>query len=87
MSTPLDALTPFSDAGHAPRSSARPISSAGANSDAEGFQEDEIADARVTGRRANGPRTDIPKEIDPTGEVLLDRFQDFLERYASPWAL
>ncbi|KAF2655566.1 MCM-domain-containing protein [Lophiostoma macrostomum CBS 122681] len=77
------APTPSSEA-QIRSSSARPRappSSAGAGSDVEGFPEDEIVDPRVTGRRPNGPRTDIPKELDPTGEVLLDRFQDFLESY------
>lgn len=83
------APTPSSDAGNArtPRmrgSSARPrgppSESAGANSDVEGFADDEVVGGRAPGRRANGPRTDVPKVVDVTGETLSVRFQEFLER-------
>lgn len=83
------APTPSSDIGNAQRSqrmrssSARPrlpSESAGANSDIEGFADDEVVGARVPGRRANGPRTDVPKVVDVTGETLSLRFQEFLER-------
>ncbi|KAF2121351.1 MCM2/3/5 family-domain-containing protein [Lophiotrema nucula] len=84
------APTPSSDAGNARRpqqfrsSSARPrgppSESAGANSDAEGFPDDAPA-GRVSGRRVNGPRADIPKVVDVTGETLSLRFQEFLESY------
>lgn len=85
------APTPSSDAGayrSAQRmrgSSARPrgppSESAGANSDVEGFADDEVVGARVSGsRRPNAPRTDVPKVVDVTGETLGARFQEFLER-------
>ena len=87
------APTPSSDAGNTRRpqqirsSSARPrgppSESAGANSDAEGFPDDEVV-GRVPGRRVNGPRADIPKVVDVTGETLSLRFQEFLERYVYP---
>lgn len=84
------APTPSSDAGN-PRisqqmrsSSARPrgppSESAGANSDGEGYADDEVVGARVPGRRSNAPRTDIPKVVDVTGETLALRFQEFLEK-------
>lgn len=84
------APTPSSDIGNAQRSqrmrssSARPrgppSESAGANNEIEGFADDEVVGARVPGRRANGPRTDVPKVVDVTGETLSLRFQEFLER-------
>ena len=83
------APTPSSDAGHARRHQIRsssvrprapPSESAGANSDGEGFPDDEVVGSRGSGRRANGPRTDIPKVVDVTGETLSLRFQEFLER-------
>jgi DNA replication licensing factor MCM6 len=84
------APTPSSDAGNARRpqgirsSSARPrgppSESAGANSDVEGFPDDEVVGARGPGRRPNAPRTDIPKVVDVTGETLSLRFQEFLEK-------
>lgn len=83
------APTPSSDAGipgRTPRmrsSSARPrgppSESNGANSDVEGFPDDEVVGARVPGRRTNGPRTDVPRVVDVTGETLSLRFQEFLE--------
>jgi DNA replication licensing factor MCM6 len=83
------APTPSSDAGYARRppqmrsSSARPrgppSESAGANSDVEGFPDDEVVGARVPGRRTNAPRTDVPRVVDVTGETLSLRFQEFLE--------
>lgn len=91
LNSDAPAPTPSSDAGAArtPRdrmrsSSARPrgppSESNGANSDIEGFADDEVVGARVPGRRANGPRTDVPKVVDVTGETLSLRFQEFLER-------
>ncbi|KAF2688198.1 MCM-domain-containing protein [Lentithecium fluviatile CBS 122367] len=83
------ALTPSSDVG-APRRSqyrsssrprAPPSESAGANSDVEGFPDDEVVGARVAGRRANGARMDVPKVVDMTGETLSLRFHEFLESY------
>jgi DNA replication licensing factor MCM6 len=84
------APTPSSDAGNARRpqqmrsSSARPrgppSESAGANSDTEGFPDDEVVGSRVPGRRNNAPRNDIPRVVDVTGETLSLRFQEFLER-------
>ncbi|KAF1955764.1 MCM-domain-containing protein [Byssothecium circinans] len=92
MSSLLDAViqsdvaaTPSSDAGpNRIRSSSRPRappSSAGANSDHEGFADDEVVGARPGGRRPLGPRADIPKVVDVTGETLSLRFQEFLEGY------
>ncbi|KAF2873325.1 MCM2/3/5 family-domain-containing protein [Massariosphaeria phaeospora] len=77
------APTPASDPGNArtPRPRAPLSESAGANSDAEGFADDEVVGARVPGRRANGPRTDVPKVVDVTGETLSLRFQEFLESF------
>jgi DNA replication licensing factor MCM6 len=82
------APTPSSDAGIARRQQMRsssrprapPSESAGAHSDGEGFADDEVVGARAPGRRANGPRTDVPKVVDVTGETLSLRFQEFLER-------
>jgi DNA replication licensing factor MCM6 len=82
------APTPSSDGG-APRRSqyrsssrprAPPSDSAGANSDVEGFPDDEVVGARGVGRRPNGARMDVPKVVDVTGETLSLRFQEFLER-------
>ncbi|KAF2645615.1 DNA replication licensing factor mcm6 [Massarina eburnea CBS 473.64] len=95
MSSLLDAViqsdaaaptpTPTSDGGRGGiRSSSRPRappSSAGANSDHEGFADDEVVGARAAGRRPMGPRGDIPKVVDVTGETLSLRFQEFLEGY------
>lgn len=85
------APTPSSDAGNFRRSqqmrssSARPrgppSESAGANSDVEGFPDDEVVGGRIPGRRANAPRTDVPRVVDVTGETLSLRFQEFLEKY------
>ncbi|EAT78666.2 DNA helicase [Parastagonospora nodorum] len=85
------APTPSSDAGipgRTPRmrsSSARPrgppSESNGANSDVEGFPDDEVVGARVPGRRTNGPRTDVPRVVDVTAETLSLRFQEFLETF------
>jgi DNA replication licensing factor MCM6 len=84
------APTPSSNVGtprlpqHMRSSSARPrgppSESAGANSDGEGFADDEVVGARIPGRRANAARTDIPRVVDVTGETLSLRFQEFLER-------
>ena len=83
----LAAATPSSDPGTTRRSNQAPSSrprappseSAGANSDIEGFPDDEIIGARGPGRRENGPRGDIPKVVDVTGETLSQRFEEFLE--------
>lgn len=96
MSSLLDAVlhsdaapTPSSDVGGPRRSQMRsssarprgpPSESAGANSDAEGFPDDEVVGARGGGRRPNAPRTDIPRVVDVTGETLSMRFQEFLEK-------
>lgn len=84
------APTPSSDVARTPRqpyqirsSSARPrgppSESAGANSDAEGYPDDEVVGARGGVRRSNAPRADIPKVVDVTGETLSQRFAEFLE--------
>lgn len=87
----LDAATPASAASQTPRrprvrSSSRPrgppSESAGANSDIEGFPDDEVVGARGTVRRSAGPRQDIPRVVDVTGEALSQRFEEFLERFA-----
>ncbi|KAL6710029.1 MCM DNA helicase complex subunit mcm6 [Coniothyrium glycines] len=86
------APTPSSDAGRTPRrpqqfrsSSARPrgppSESAGANSDVEGYADDEVVGSRGAGRRSNLPRTDIPRVVDVTGETLSQRFAEFLDNY------
>ncbi|KAF9635276.1 putative dna replication licensing factor mcm6 protein [Lasiodiplodia theobromae] len=86
----LDAATPASAASQTPRrprvrSSSRPrgppSESAGANSDIEGFPDDEVVGARGTVRRSAGPRQDIPRVVDVTGEALSQRFEEFLESY------
>lgn len=85
----LAAATPSSDPGTTRRNNQTPSSrprappseSAGANSDIEGFPDDEIIGARGPGRRENGPRGDIPKVVDVTGETLSQRFEEFLEGY------
>jgi DNA replication licensing factor MCM6 len=82
------APTPSSDAGYAHQSqrgsSARPrpppSPSAGLNSDIGAFPDDEVVGARIPGRRAAGPRADVPKVVDVTGEALSQRFEEFLER-------
>lgn len=95
MSSLLDAAlnsdaapTPSSDAGNLGsarmRSSSRPLAppseSAAPQSDNEGvFRDDEVVGARPAGRRPLGPRADIPKVTDVTGETLSLRFQEFLE--------
>ncbi|PSN61856.1 MCM-domain-containing protein [Corynespora cassiicola Philippines] len=86
------APTPSSDAGNPRRSQqirsssvrprAPPSESAAAHSDGEDFPDDEVVGSRAPGRRVNGPRTDIPKVVDVTGETLADRFQEFLESYS-----
>ncbi|KAL1597815.1 MCM DNA helicase complex subunit mcm6 [Paraconiothyrium brasiliense] len=97
MSSLLDAAlrsdaapTPGSEPGATPRNQFRsssvrprapPSESAGAHSDHEGFADDEVVGRGGPGRRANGPRTDIPKVVDVTGETLSQRFQEFLESY------
>jgi DNA replication licensing factor MCM6 len=91
MSSLLDAVlgsdaasTPSADfqqtRGSSVRPRAPPSESAGAHSDVEGFADDEVVGTRPAGRRANGPRTDVPKVVDVTGETLSARFQEFLER-------
>lgn len=57
-----------------------PSESNAAHSDVEAFPDDEVVGARGGARRPNAPRTDIPKVVDMTGETLLIRFQEFLER-------
>ncbi|KAF9739680.1 hypothetical protein PMIN06_011224 [Paraphaeosphaeria minitans] len=96
MSSLLDAAL-RSDAAHTPgsepaatprgqfrsssvRPRAPPSESVGAHNEYEGFADDEIV-GRGAGRRPNGPRTDIPKVVDVTGETLSQRFQEFLEGY------
>ncbi|OCK83672.1 MCM-domain-containing protein [Lepidopterella palustris CBS 459.81] len=63
------------------RPRAPPSESAGANSDAEGFPEDEIVGARGPGRRANASAGDVPKVVDVTGETLSQQFEVFLQAY------
>ena len=63
------------------RPRAPPSESAGAHSDHEGFEDDQVVGSRGVGRRVNGPRTDIPKVVDVTGETLSQRFQEFLEKW------
>jgi len=64
-----------------PRSSSRPrgppSESAGAQSDIDGFLDDEMARAPV--RRNNGLRPDVPKVVDKIGEFIVKRFEEFLE--------
>ncbi|KAK8231777.1 MCM2/3/5 family-domain-containing protein [Phyllosticta capitalensis] len=83
----LNAPTPGSTAG-APqqngRSSSRPrgppSDSVGPNSEAN-YRDDEMAASRATIRRTAGPRQDIPKVVDVTGEVVCQTFEEFLEKY------
>jgi DNA replication licensing factor MCM6 len=68
------------------RSSVRPggppSESAGANSDHEGFADDEIVGVRGTVRRPRGPPGDIPRVVDMPGEMLVGQFEEFLDMYA-----
>ncbi|KAF2838850.1 MCM-domain-containing protein [Patellaria atrata CBS 101060] len=83
------APTPASDAPSTRRRQGRgssrprgpPSESAGANSDIDGFPDDEIVGLRGNVRRTAGPRTDIPRVVDVTGETLSQRFEEFLEGY------
>lgn len=62
------------------RPRAPPSESAGANSDIEGFADDEIVGARGTVKRAGAARGgEIPRVVDVTGEALSLRFEEFLE--------
>ncbi|KAF2744181.1 MCM-domain-containing protein [Sporormia fimetaria CBS 119925] len=89
MSSLVDAMmhsdaapTPSSDVGRARGSSVRPRApsdGAGAISDGEGYPEETATEARI--QRRNGPRTDIPRVVDVTGEALAARFEEFLEAY------
>ncbi|TKA69250.1 hypothetical protein B0A49_03074 [Cryomyces minteri] len=69
------------------RSSSRPrgppsVSTPGAQSDIEGFPDDEVVGLRGTNRNAvPGPRSDIERVVDRTGETVGLRFQEFLEAY------
>lgn len=83
------APTPSSDAGHAHQSqrgsSVRPrpppSPSAGLNSDIGGFADNEVEESRgVPGRRAAGPRANVPKVVDVTAEMASQQFEEFLER-------
>lgn len=67
-----------------PRSSSRlqgpPSISADANSEADGYLDDDdpaLANAR---RRKNGIRNDVPRVVDRVGEAMAGRFEDFLEQ-------
>ncbi|KAI0586096.1 DNA replication licensing factor mcm6 [Pyrenophora tritici-repentis] len=89
LNSDVGAPTPSSQFGgndaRTPQSSrppgATPGATPGALSDIDGDPDDDIIGARVPGRRTNGPRTDIPKVVDVTGETLSMRFQEFLENY------
>ncbi|KAF7442431.1 DNA replication licensing factor mcm6 [Pyrenophora tritici-repentis] len=88
LNSDVGAPTPSSQFGgndaRTPQSSrppgATPGATPGALSDIDGDPDDDIIGARVPGRRTNGPRTDIPKVVDVTGETLSMRFQEFLEK-------
>lgn len=65
------------------RSSSRPrgppsVSTPGLNSDAPGFEDDEVVGSR--GNRGPGARLDIAQVVDTTGETLALRFEEFLEQ-------
>ncbi|KAJ9662376.1 MCM DNA helicase complex subunit mcm6 [Coniosporium apollinis] len=85
----LNVGTPASDAqtprARQPRSSSRPrgpmSESAGANSDAEGYADDELVGRRGTRKGPRRPRGDIPRVVDATGEKLAQTFEGFLESY------
>ncbi|KAF2143843.1 uncharacterized protein K452DRAFT_268279 [Aplosporella prunicola CBS 121167] len=83
--TPLSSSDPTGGRRRQQRSSSRqrgpPSDGAGANSDIEGFPDDEVVGARGTVRRSAGPRQDIPRVVDVTGETLSQRFEEFLEGY------
>jgi hypothetical protein len=87
---PASSNAPGSSASVAPRnrnfrSSSRPrgppSESAGANSDIEGFEDDEIVGRRGNVQRPRGPPGDIPKVVDSIGEALVNEFENFLEKY------
>ncbi|KAF1985029.1 MCM-domain-containing protein [Aulographum hederae CBS 113979] len=57
-----------------------PSESAGANSDVE-LGDDEVVGTRGTTGRPQGPRENIPRVVDVTGETLSQRFEEFLEGF------
>ncbi|KAF2226907.1 MCM2/3/5 family-domain-containing protein [Elsinoe ampelina] len=68
-------------------SSSRPrappsISTPGPESEAPGFEDDELVGARVLRRQMQG--IDVPPVVDGTAEQTLSLFQDFLESYVEP---
>ena len=68
-----------------PRSSSRPrgppSESQGAQSDIDGFlDEDAAAISQALRRRRPGPRPDVPRVVDTIGETIARRFEEFLER-------
>lgn len=69
------------------RSSSRPrappsVSTPGIQSDMDGFPDDEVVGLRGIRRNNGAGQSDVPRVVDTTAEVLGDRFEKFLERYA-----
>src|SRR2546421_7352048 len=67
------------------RSSSRPrgppSESAAAQSDDEGFADDRVVGARGDSRRPKNPfDRAVPRVVDSVGEVVQQRFEDFLEQ-------
>jgi DNA replication licensing factor MCM6 len=73
---------PSSSAPRRQRSSSRPqgppSESAGANSDAEAFADDEVVGVRGNQRRPRVPG-DVPRVLDQLGEYLVNEFEEFIE--------
>ncbi len=72
-----------------PRSSSRPrgppSESAGAQSDIDGYLDDDLPAIRAAMRRhGHGPRPDVPRVVDTIGETIARRFEDFLEKSDQP---
>ncbi len=72
-----------------PRSSSRPrgppSESAGAQSDIDGYLDNELPAIRAAMRRlGHGPRPDVPRVVDTIGETIARRFEDFLEKSDRP---
>jgi len=67
-----------------PRSTSRlqgpPSISAGPNSEADGYLDDDDPALANTRRRKNGTRNDVPRVVDRVGEAMAGRFEDFLEQ-------
>lgn len=69
-----------------PRSSSRPrgppSESAGAQSEIDGYLDDDLPAIRAAFRKpGQGPRPDVPRVVDTIGETIARRFEEFLEKF------